>query len=272
MPLITISRGIGCGGALIARQVADGLTITLFDDEKLQTEAGKLGYRPDEIKEMDEKAPGFFDLMLSHKPLVYLNLMESLIYEVAKIGDGVIIGHGSQMLLRDFECALHVHVYANETSRVQNLVKERGLSENAAAKLIHKSDQEQRGFFRFAFHMNWTDPSLYDLIINTEQLGIDAAVQLITMAAKSDRIASCSRTAVEAMGRLSLKKKIDAALLEVPVRPGWLIIEVPQQGIVHATGFAHSGEEREQIIQTIKSVRGVSEVEADIGISKPSRR
>ena len=31
---------------------------------------------------------------------------------------------------------------------------------------------------RFAFHMDWTEPSLYDMIINTEQIGLDLAASM----------------------------------------------------------------------------------------------
>ena len=94
MPLITISRGIGCGGMIIARLVAEGLKLELFDDRRLQEEAIKMGLRPENI---DENAPGFLDRILSKKPEIYLDYMESIIYEVAKRGEGVIIGHGSQI-------------------------------------------------------------------------------------------------------------------------------------------------------------------------------
>ena len=38
--------------------------------------------------------------------------MDSIIFEVSRKGNGVIIGHGSQMLLQDFGCALHVRIQA----------------------------------------------------------------------------------------------------------------------------------------------------------------
>jgi hypothetical protein len=69
----------------------------------------------------DEKAPGLFSRLLSHKPEVYLDLLEVLIYEVARHGKGVILGHGAQFLLWDFGCALHVCIYASESTRIQNL-------------------------------------------------------------------------------------------------------------------------------------------------------
>lgn len=38
--------------------------------------------------------------------------MEEVIYEGAEKGQGIILGHSSQLLLRDFRCALHVRIYA----------------------------------------------------------------------------------------------------------------------------------------------------------------
>lgn len=271
MPLITISRGLGCGGMIISRLVAEGLDLELFDDERLQEEALRLGYRKEELKGLDEKTPGFFDLILNHKPQIYLDYMEALIYEVARKGDGVIIGHGSQVLLRDFDCALHVHIYASEASRIKNLMEHRGLSEATALKVIRKSDHEQRGFFRFAFHMDWTAPSLYDLIINTEQLGIDTSAHLIMEAARSEEIQSCDLAAADAMERLALKKKIDAALLEDYVHMAWIDIEVPQKGHVKLSGYTHTEGEKAQILKAVKSVKGVLEVQEDIGIYRRFR-
>ena len=269
MPLITISRGIGCGGTIISRLVAEGLNLELFDDERLQKEASGMSLRAKDIIGLDKKAPGFFDLMFSSQPEIFLDYMEALVYGVAKKGEGVIVGHGSQMLLRDFECALHVHIYANEPSRIQNLMKQKGLSEEAARKLIRKSDHEQKGFFRFAFHMDWTDPFLYDLIINTEQLGFDTAAHLIMEAARSEHIKTCSLTAVDAMELLSLKKRVEAAFLENNFNLIWFHIEVPKKGEVEIRGFTESREEKAQILETIKAVKGVLKVHDDISIIPP---
>lgn len=192
--------------------------------------------------------------------------MESLIYEVAKRGEGVIIGHGSQMLLREFECALHVHIHAGESTRIENMMKVKGLSEEAARKLIRKSDHEQKGFFRFAFHRDWTDPSLYDLIINREQLGIDLAAKLIMDAARSDRIKACSITAVDAMDKLALKKKVEASLLEHDINLTMLHIEVPEKGVVEVSGYTESEEHKELAMETIKGVKGVIKIKGDIVI------
>ena len=251
---------------IIARLVADGLNLELFDDRKLQEEAVKMGIRFEDIKDIDDKAPGFFDLLFSKNPQIYLDYMEALVYELAKKGEGVIIGHGSQMLLRDFDCSLHVYIFADMSTRIKNLMDQKGLSKEAAQKLIRKNDNEQKGFFRFAFHGDWTDPSLYDLLINTEMLGIDMAAELIMEAARSEKVEACSLTAKETMENLSLKKRIEAVLLENSINLLSLHIEIPKKGVVQVNGFANTREGKKHILGTIKSVQGISEVQDDIGI------
>ena len=186
MALITISQSIGSGDPNIPRRVAGGLKLDLYDDHKLKDKALTMGIRFEDLEFLDEKPPGFFDRLLSTKPEFYLDLMKSVVYEVSRGGNGVVIGHGSQILLRDFGCALHVLVHSSETARIQNIMKNNKLSRESAEKLIRKRDHEQMGFFRFAFHMSWDDPALYDLIINPEKIGVDAAIQLVIGIADSD--------------------------------------------------------------------------------------
>jgi hypothetical protein len=122
MSLITISESIGCGGKAIAALVAKELKLELYDDRRLEEEAIQLGVQPEALKDLDEKAPGLFSRMFSDKPQVYLDLLQGVVYEVAKRGQGIILGHGSQVLLRDFGCALHVRIYGSESSRIEYLM------------------------------------------------------------------------------------------------------------------------------------------------------
>lgn len=212
MSLITITRNIGCGGTTIARLVADGLKLELYDDRRLQEEAIKMGISREVLKRLDEKAPGLFNRLLSHNLETYLDLMEAVVYEVAHRGEGIILGHGSQMLLQDFGFALHVRIHGPESFRIQHLMDQQGVGWEAAEKMIYQSDSERMDFLKFAFHMDWNDPSLYDLVINRDKLSVNSAARLIMEVAQSQEIKECGITAVEAMERLSLSKKIAAAL------------------------------------------------------------
>lgn len=68
MSLITITTGIGCEGMAIGQLVADGLKIDLYDDQRLQEDATKIGIPPEAPENLDEKTPGLFYRLWSNKP------------------------------------------------------------------------------------------------------------------------------------------------------------------------------------------------------------
>ncbi len=274
MSLITISESIGCEGKVIAARVADELKLEIYDDRRLEEEAIQLGIQPEDAKGLDEKAPGLLSRIFSDKPQVYLDILQGVVYEVAKRGHGIILGHGSQVLLRDFGCALHVRIYGSESSRIEYLMNQRGLSREAAEKLIHKTDNEQRGFLQFAFHMDWNDPSLYDLVINRDKLSTDLAAKLIIEAARSQEIEDCSKTALESMERLSLSRRVDAAILGSDLgrdvfSRDMFHIEVPEKGVLHITGATHTQGAEERLLKVVKGVPGVTEVRSEVVVMPP---
>ena len=266
MPLITISRNIGCGGTTIAKLVGDGLNLEIYDDHRLQEEAVRMGVQTEELKGIDEKVPGLFDRIFSEKPRVYLDLLEAVVYEVAKKGQGIIMGHGSQILLRDFGCALHVRAYASEPFRIKHIMDQQGLNEEVARKLIHKSDNERGGFLRFSFHMDWNDLSLYDLVVNCDKLGTDLAAELIMESARSNKIHECSLTAMEAMERLSLSKRVEAHILKNDFNLQHLHVEVHDKGIVHIAGWTDTENTKKQLHDLVKGVPGVLDVQFKVGV------
>ncbi len=269
MALITVSGGMGCGADKVARFVSDKSKLPLYDDQKLQIEAIRLGLRSQELKGFDEKAPGFFDSLRGYNPELYIDLMESVIYELSRSGNGIILGHGSQLLLRDFGCALHVLVFASEEYRIKQVMANNGLSEKAAEKMIAKSDSERRGFMRFAFKMDLDDMSLYDLVINPEKMGFEGAGRLVLDALEVQAVKECSLNALETMERMALLKKVQAALLKERIGSSQFNVDVPEKGVVHLFGFALDEEKKRQMIGAVKKVTGVSKVKDDIGILPP---
>ena len=266
MPLITITDSFGTQGNKVARIVAQRLSVELFDDKKLQSsvaDADRLGrteYR------FDRRAPGFWERLRSREPQVYLDTMEAAVYDIARSGEGVIIGHGSQMLLHDFACAFHVRLHVGFNLRVANLIASQGLNPDAAENLIRKYDKNQRAFFRYAFHRDLDASSLYDLVINMGKMKAETVSDLILKAVQSDDIQSCSLDAHSSMRRLSQERKIHAALLENNIDISTLNISVPEIGRASLTGAAVSQEEKTRIADIVKNVDGISEVHTDLSV------
>src|SRR5512136_1088742 len=170
MYFITFSRKMGTNGSEIARRVAEQLGYGFYDTEAIENTAREAAILED-VKEIDEKVPSLFQRLFSQKPEVHLDRLHSIIYELASRGNAVFLGRGSHILLRTFKCALHIRVIASLDKRIENLVG-RGFHREAAIKAIHKSDHERGAFVKFAFGVDWDNPELYDLVLNTDNLSV----------------------------------------------------------------------------------------------------
>jgi cytidylate kinase len=266
MPLITITDSFGTKGNEIAQIVAQSLGVGFFDDERLQTIVTETGMSACTEYRFDQHAPGFWERLRSREPQVYLDTMEAAVYDIARNGDGVIIGHGSQMLLRDFACAFHVRLLSEFNMRVENLVSSQRMNPDLAENLIAKYDINQKAFFRYAFQVDLDTPSLYDLVINMGKLKKRTITNLIMEAVQSDDIQSCNLDSLSSMKRLSLERKIHAELLENNIDISTLNIAVPEIGKANITGVAVSQEEKNRIAEIVKNVNGVSHVNADLSV------
>ena len=264
MALITMTDAIGCDAREIARRVADSLNVEIYDDARLREEALRMGLRAEQLKGLHEKAPDWFERLWSDKSEAYLRLMESVVYEAARLGEGVILGHGSQVLLHDFGCAMHVLVTAQDENRIRNLMRQKNLSRETAQRLIHKSDTQKRGFFQYAFHKNWDDPALYDLCVNIDKIGSERAAQLIMEAARSPELKACSIYARDALVRLSQTKRIEASLMEMDLRHAGLKVEMPEKGVAHISGVLYKHEDKGRIPAVVARIPGVEKVEMEV--------
>lgn len=263
MPLITLTAGIGCGITGVAGEVARRLEVDLFDDERLQEVAVDMEFSSQDLKAFDVKAPGLLDRLFRRSPEIYDELMAAVIYEVARRGDGVIIGHGSSFFLKDFNCALHVRLRASDAFRIQRVASQRKIEPQTAAKLIAKRDTDLKGFLHFNFKIDWDDLSLYDLVINVEKMGIGAVAEMIVHLAGTDAIAACSLNAQHAMERLSLLNRVEAALRKANINLQELEIEIPDPGVVKLTGLIDPMRTVAGVTEVIRQVPGVAKVISD---------
>jgi cytidylate kinase len=259
MYFVTISEMFGTRGAQIAQQVAKSLNYTYYGEAELLKFAEEIGFFSD-VKKLDEKGPHFLERFFSEKPRVYLDRLQSVIFEVAKKGDGVFFGKGSQFLLNSFNCALHVLVTGSMEKRIQHVMEEKKVDREVAEKMIHRSDQEKRNFSRFAFEEDWLSPNLYDLVLNTDKLTIESAAKMVTEAAKSDGIRACGIDSMKQLEKMSLQRKVEAAFLEAGVESQHTFYNVEDGETVRIYGIVYSLQEKEALEKMMKGIKGVKKV------------
>ena len=259
MYFITISEMVGTKGVQVAQQVAKGLNYAYYGEAELLHFAEEMGFFAD-VKKLDEKGPHLFERFFSEKPKVYLDRLQSVIFEVAKKGDALFFGKGSQLLLNSFDCALHVLVTGSLEKRTQRIMEEEKVDREIAEKMIHRSDQDKRGFLRFAFDQDWLNPNLYDLVLNTDKLAVDLAAKMVMEAAKSDGIKACGVDSVKLLEKLSLQRKVEAATLEVGMESQHTFYNVEDGETVRIYGVVYSLNEKEALEKMMKGIKGVKKV------------
>lgn len=201
--IITISRQYGAGGSEIARRVAEALGWTLVDNELVDEVAKRAGMTPEEVAQYHERAPGFIErlarTLASSAPDVIttqetpmpgrteeklVRLTESVVAELAEQDRVVLVGRAAPAVLGRRAGTLHVKVVAPRAWRISVAARRLGVDLKAAEKICDDTDDNRRRYHRTYYSRDWDDPVNYDMVLNTEALGFDEAVEIIVGRAK----------------------------------------------------------------------------------------
>ena len=188
-PDIAISRDPGSGGHLIAKKLAKQLGWRLFNKSLMYELSKDLGIPTEELSHVDEHArnwatdfvhsifnPGYVS------DILYISHLKKILLHSAKIGDMVILGRGANLILPADKC-LRVRITASLRTRIDNTYKyEKFPSKGAAAEHIQHIENHRNQFIRQYFGVNPHNPWNYDLVISTDHLTLDQAVEIILSA------------------------------------------------------------------------------------------
>jgi cytidylate kinase len=205
MPLVTIRGPLGSGSPEIGKFIADKLHIDYVDREIMAKVAARLNRQEQDVTEKEMPPSSLFGRIAKalergysseigfegaymhvwQIPLDdsrYLKTLESVIRELASSQSLVIQGRGSQFILRDYPQALHVLVTAPLDVRLKRVMESLQLDLDSAKREIHRFDSGSREFIRRYFKAEVWDPIHYDVVVNTEHLGFQAASAIIAHA------------------------------------------------------------------------------------------
>jgi cytidylate kinase len=204
--VVTIRGEMGSGASVIGREVARLIEGDYVDRRVLEDVAGLLGRPPEQVGEKERMPPhlrqrilGVLEKVISRSGTVestysrawkeplddakYLDALDAVITDLALTGNIVIVGRGSQFILRHYPSALHVLVITPLKERIGRVMVELGVDEDDARRQIGEVDSSRRDFIKRFFRQDLEDPNNYDLVISTEHLSYEAATQIIVVAA-----------------------------------------------------------------------------------------
>ena len=102
---------------------------------------------------------------------------------IGKHGHAVILGRGANFILPQ-EDILRVRIVAPLEMRIKNMAEWSNLSLAKAKEQVFKIESDRRAFIMKYFYADIDDPVNNDIIINTKNTSIDAAVDIVKAALK----------------------------------------------------------------------------------------
>jgi cytidylate kinase len=181
MAAITISRQLGSMGDEVAQAIAKRLNFRIVCRDLINQAALRAGVPEMALAMIDDL--GLFGIHPSVEArTAYHQAIQKTMREIADSGDVVIIGRAGQVILRNHPQVLHIMVIAPFSVRVERIARQQNIPSQAAIAQIATSDRTRRNYLQRYYHVRWTDPELYDLVINTFRLSPDQAACLACQA------------------------------------------------------------------------------------------
>jgi cytidylate kinase len=201
-PLVTVTRQYASGGSEIARLVARDLGWTLVDNEFVNEVARRAGLPPDRVAQQEERTPGLLERLartlavaspemflaggagegvprLEADEATIVKMTERVIAEAAALGRAVLVGRGAQAILAQRQDALHVYVVAPRRFRERLAVEQLGVAPDAVANVLEETDGQRDRYVKTHYGRHRQDVTNYDMVLNTERLGIEGAAGLV---------------------------------------------------------------------------------------------
>jgi hypothetical protein len=184
-PCLLVSREIASGGNLIARQTGARLGWNVYDGELVDEIARVAHERRRLVESVDERSRSLWEqtwqqVLTWAQPTdaTYLHGLRQVVMSLGHHGDAVIVGRGARHLLPS-GCAVRVRVIAPLEQRAARMAEEEGISKAAALAKIRDIDAAREAFIWRTFKQRADSPLNYDLVINTAEVGIQAATDIV---------------------------------------------------------------------------------------------
>ena len=190
--IITINREFESGGNEIAQAVAAELGLPYYDRFLIVAASGETGIDQGRVASIDEKLESRFAYSQAEAAQYYANRKNPpptgaqvaeaqfrLIGALAEQGSCLIVGRCANYILRDRDDVLDVFIRAGRDFRVQRTVERLALPERKAARILRRTDDARRAYYKNYTGCDWNDPNLYHAVLNSDRMGFDACVDAV---------------------------------------------------------------------------------------------
>ena len=198
MAVITISRQLGAGGRTLGQKLAKRLGYHYVDKEIIEEVAEKLKVSSAEVRGFEESGftvlMEFIDKIVNRDFIIHLVTSEhgyldeksyvpairDIIEHLYLQGNVVIMGRGSQYILKGRKKAWHILLVGDFEHRISGVIDRFHLTRHEAEKALKRADKIRDRFLSlFLDKESHEDPASYDLVLNMNRVSMKKAEEMI---------------------------------------------------------------------------------------------
>lgn len=271
MPVIALTQEMGSLAKDVALRLGEVAGLQVLRHEVAENVAGRMQVETSLIHRLREGKAGLRERLWTDKQQVAVFTAEQ-VFALARRGNIVLRGWGATLLLRPVRHVVRVRITRPFAQRVDWLMDNLGMTDRDAAEAeVRRSDEAHASRMRAQFGVTWGDPLLYDLVINTERVSVEGAVQqiLALAAAPEFQETDASRACLEG---LALSARVRAALLANDATSETNIGIDADGGKVVLTGLVLNDDERNEVARIASTIAGAGNVDNQLRVMAISRK
>jgi cytidylate kinase len=203
--IVSIARELGAGGGTLGEALMQSLGAALLDERWFIAQlTQRYQFSTDYLERTLERPPKFGESLIATLARAtamvpgastlqmpdeqIIDAVRALVLEQAQGGHVVVIGHGGVSMLgwRPTNIpVLSILLQAGLEWRIEQLARRYSITRDDAIRRIRTIDAARVKYQQHYFNAHMYDCALYDLVINTEVLGLENAVALATAAVRA---------------------------------------------------------------------------------------
>jgi hypothetical protein len=198
MALVTISRQFGAGGRTLGERLCERFSFRLVDEFVVDELARKAKVSTTWLTGIEKEASSTLlstisDIVSSglfyrtpaapgegYERQKYIAFLTKIYTAMAQEGGYVIIGRGSQFVLKDHPQVLCVLLVSRYESRVSFIMDRYGLSRVEVESIIREKEKQRAALASRLFQADIDNPDLYHIVLNTSLMPFEWAVEAVS--------------------------------------------------------------------------------------------
>ena len=271
MPVIALTQGMGSLAQDVAEKLAKDLNLATLQHEVTDHVAQRMHVSKSLIGRLRAGKAGPIERLTADRASIAVFAAEDVLDTAAR-GNVVLRGWGATALLRPVPHVPCIRIMRPFEKRVQWLMEALDTDDvEMAENEIRRSDHANATRMHDQFGVNWGDPVLFDLVLNTDRLSVDGCVALIKQLLAQPEFAETEES-LSLLRGMALSAHVRAALRSHDATHGVDVVIESVDGRVTLRGIVLHHDELEAALKVVGAVPGVVGVDNQLRVMSRSRQ